>query len=88
MPLIHPTSYLLPETYAFANCRSLAELEKELDPALFFRLNRKYIANINAIDKLKSQGKGKLMVELSPPPPEEVLVSSEQTASFKEWMDA
>jgi len=68
--------------------RSLADLEKELDPALFFRLNRKYLASINAIGKLKSQGKGKLMVELSPPPPEEVVVSAEQTASFKEWMDA
>lgn len=68
--------------------KSLADLEKDLDPAQFFRLNRKYIANINAIVKLKSHGKGKLLVELSPPAGEEVVVSAEQTASFKEWMNA
>ncbi len=68
--------------------KSLTELEKELDPAQFFRLNRKYLASINAIRKLRSQGKGKLLVELEPNAPEEVIVSSEQTAGFKEWMDA
>ena len=68
--------------------RSLADLEKDLDPAQFFRLNRKYIVNINAILKLKTFGKGKLLVELNPPTTEEVVVSAEQTASFKVWMDA
>ncbi|ULQ51644.1 LytR/AlgR family response regulator transcription factor [Flavihumibacter fluvii] len=68
--------------------KSLADLERDLDPAVFFRLNRKYLANINAILKLKSLGKGKLQVELSPPAGEEVVVSAEQTASFKDWMDA
>lgn len=68
--------------------KSLAELEKDLDPATFFRLNRKYIVNINAILKLKSLGKGKLLVELSPAAGEEVVVSAEQTGSFKDWMDA
>ncbi|KIC96418.1 LytR/AlgR family response regulator transcription factor [Flavihumibacter solisilvae] len=68
--------------------KSLSDLERELDPAHFFRLNRKYLANINAIRKLKGFGKGKLLVELHPAAPEEVIVSSEQTASFKDWMDA
>ncbi len=67
--------------------KSLAELEKDLDPAQFFRLNRKYLANINAIRKLRSQGKGKLLVELEPAASEEVVVSSEQSAGFRQWMD-
>lgn len=68
--------------------KSLADLEKGLDPAHFYRLNRKYITSINAIRKLKSVGKGRIQVELVPEAPEEVIVSSEQAAGFKEWMDA
>lgn len=68
--------------------KSLADLEKGLDPAHFYRLNRKYITSINAIKKLKSVGKGRIQVELVPEAPEEVIVSSDQAAGFKEWMDA
>lgn len=68
--------------------KSLSDLEKELDPARFFRLNRKYMVNINAISRLRSVGKGKLQVDLNPPPAEEVLVSSELTLRFKDWMNA
>ncbi len=68
--------------------KSLSDLEKELDPRDFFRLNRKYITHINAIHRLRSQGKGKLAVEFNPPAPEEVVVSSELSTRFKEWMDA
>ena len=67
--------------------KSLADLEKELDPMQFFRINRKYLANINAVKKIKSVGKGKLEVELSPAVEEEILISSENVAVFKEWMD-
>lgn len=31
--------------------KSLSDIEKELDPSQFFRINRKYIANINAVKK-------------------------------------
>ena len=67
--------------------RSLADIEKELDPSLFFRINRKYLAGINAVKKIRSCGKGKLLVELSPPVEEEIVISNETVAGFKEWMD-
>lgn len=66
--------------------KSLADLEKELDPQSFFRLNRKYLANINAVKKIKSYGKGKLQVDLSPAVEEEVIISNENMGSFKEWI--
>lgn len=66
--------------------RSLADIEKELDPALFFRINRKYLAQINAIGKMKAYPKGKILVELIPPVPEEIIISQEQAASFKNWV--
>ena len=65
--------------------KSLADLEKELEPAMFYRVNRKYLVNINAIKKIKSYPKSKLQLELSPSVAEEIIVSQENAAVFKEW---
>ena len=65
--------------------KSLADLEKELDAAVFYRVNRKFLVNINAIRKIKSFAKSKLLLELEPAVHEEVIVSQENAAGFKEW---
>jgi DNA-binding LytR/AlgR family response regulator len=66
--------------------KSLSDIEKELVPSQFFRINRKYLANINAVKKMKLYGKGKLLVELVPAVEEEVIISNETIAAFKEWI--
>jgi two-component system LytT family response regulator len=66
--------------------KSLSDIERELAPSHFFRINRKYIANINAVKKMKLYGKGKLLVELMPAVEEEVIISNETVAAFKEWI--
>lgn len=66
--------------------RSLADLEKETDPLLFYRANRKYLINIAAIKKIKSYPKSKLQLELVPPVEEEVIISQENVSDFKAWM--
>ena len=66
--------------------KSLAELEKETDPAQFHRLNRKFLVNIQAIKKIKACGKSKLQVELDPPLQEEIIISQENVTAFKEWV--
>lgn len=65
--------------------KSLADLEKELDRAVFYRVNRKFLVNINAIKKIKSFAKSKLLLELEPVVAEEIIVSQENVAAFKEW---
>jgi len=65
--------------------KSLADLEKELEPALFYRVNRKYLVNINAIRKIKSYPKSKLQLELIPAVAEDIIVSQENTGAFKDW---
>src|SRR5258706_1731928 len=65
--------------------KSLADLEKELEPALFYRVNRKYLVNINAIRKIKTYPKSKLQLELIPAVAEDIIVSQENTGAFKEW---
>jgi DNA-binding LytR/AlgR family response regulator len=66
--------------------RPLAELEAELDPARFFRLNRRLIAQVDAIRRFRPADKGRVMVVLEPPPAEPVQVSQERAAAFREWM--
>lgn len=65
---------------------SLAEIEKTIDPALFFRVNRKFLVQMNAIKKIRAHAKSKLLLELEPPIAEEVVVSQENASTFKSWM--
>ena len=66
--------------------KSLADLEKELDPTQFYRVNRKFLVNVNAIRRIRSYSKSKLLLEISPVVAEEVIVSQENAAAFKAWM--
>ena len=65
---------------------SLAELEKQLDPQAFHRLNRKYLASRTAIGRIRALPKSRLDVELQPSVNEEVIVSQENAGAFKAWM--
>jgi DNA-binding LytR/AlgR family response regulator len=64
----------------------LAELEGGLDPAMFFRLNRQYLASVAAIASFRPMGKGKLLVGLCPAPRGEVIVSQERSRAFRRWL--
>ena len=66
--------------------QSLAEIEKQVDPSQFYRVNRKYFVQQNAIKKIKSYPKSKLQLELDPPINEDIIISQENVAAFKEWM--
>ncbi len=67
--------------------KHLSDLEAELDPKHFFRLNRKYVVNIHSIQKFKPEVKGRVILELTPKPDEVVLVSQERSAAFRAWME-
>ena len=66
--------------------QSLSDIEKQLDPSMFYRVNRKFLVNMNAIKKIRSYAKSKLLLEVEPPVNEEVVVSQENVVAFKEWM--
>lgn len=63
----------------------LATLEGELDAGQFFRVNRNYLVHASAVKSFASVGKGRLIVQLQPRPAEEVLVSQENGAAFRDW---
>jgi DNA-binding LytR/AlgR family response regulator len=66
--------------------QSLTDIEKQLNPVHFYRVNRKYLVNMTAIRRIKSYSKSKLEVELEPSASEEIIISQENAGAFKEWM--
>jgi DNA-binding LytR/AlgR family response regulator len=67
---------------------TLDQIEKALDPALFFRINRKYIVNVNAISNMVSWSKRRIKVELTPATDDmDSIVSMERYTEFKKWLD-
>lgn len=66
---------------------TLEQLEELLDPALFYRINRKYIIAISAIKSVAAYTNSRLKVFLKDPPDkEDILISRERVESFKGWM--
>lgn len=66
---------------------TLDQLEKEMNPAAFFRANRQYIIQISHIKKVSNWFNYKLKVEMSGYSQVEILISREKAAGFKKWLD-
>lgn len=66
---------------------SLEHLDKLLNPEVFFRLNRQFIAHISSINKIHTYFNGKLKLQLTPEANEAVIVSREKAATFKMWLE-
>ena len=66
---------------------TLDQLEQVLDPSQFFRINRKIITRINAINKIHTYFNSRLKLELLPKTELEVIVSRDRVGDFKEWLD-
>lgn len=66
---------------------SLDKLEEIIDPEKFFRINRNYIINIEAIEEMYTLAKSRIKVELKPKPTDETLVSFNRMSSFRKWLN-
>jgi len=66
---------------------TLEELEIQLDPKHFFRINRKIVARINTIRDIRTNIGGRLRLQFQPTPDEEVYVSRERVSEFKAWLE-
>jgi len=65
---------------------NLAQLEAELDPELFFRINRQHIINVVYVRSFVPYKKGQLLLTLHIPSDTEIIVSQALTPLFKEWI--
>lgn len=66
---------------------TIEELSENLDPKLFFRVNRQFIVSIEAIHKVHNYFNFKLKVELNADPKLEIIVSRPKVTAFKSWMN-
>lgn len=66
---------------------AMNELEEQLSPETFFRLNRQYIAQIDSIQKISFSFGSKLLVKLWGADDEQIVVSKEKSTQFKQWLD-
>lgn len=65
---------------------SLDRLEKSLDRVLFFRINRKMIVHIDAIQKITTYYNNRLVLQLNPSGNTDNVISRERVNSFKNWL--
>lgn len=67
---------------------SLEEVEELLDPKQFYRANRQFIINIDAIQTVKPVENSKLLIKLKDPNQKlEIDMSRLKSPEFKKWMD-
>lgn len=65
---------------------TLDELVQQLDPRTFYRANRQFIVHFGAIKKTHRYHKGKLLLEVIPSAEAQIIVSSEKSTAFKQWL--
>jgi DNA-binding LytR/AlgR family response regulator len=67
--------------------QNLEQLEKMVDPAKFFRINRKVLVNIKAIKNMQTYSRSRVMLQLEPEVNTDLIVSTERASAFKKWLE-
>ncbi len=65
----------------------LEDIEAELDPTQFKRVNRQYVVHKEAIANLKYYFNGKLILQTNPPAKERIVISKAKATEFKSWVN-
>jgi DNA-binding LytR/AlgR family response regulator len=66
---------------------SLDQIQRLLSDSQFYRLNRQYLVNFNAITEVEHYFARKLLVKLSIVASENLIVSKEKATSFLGWLE-
>ncbi len=67
---------------------TLEEVEKQLDPQRFMRVNRQFIISATAVQKLSTYFLGKMRIHMKAAPDEEIIISKDKVATVKRWLDS
>ncbi len=84
---VESTTYTYVDTgksYLLEN--SLDQIFEQLDPNKFYRVNRKFIINIEAIVDIISYSNSRLQLKLTAFNEKEIIVSREKVKDFKKWL--
>jgi DNA-binding LytR/AlgR family response regulator len=66
---------------------TLTELERQLDPARFGRVNRSELVNIAFVEKVDAYFNNRLVVKLRAPAETTLTTSTAQTPEFRRWLE-
>ncbi len=66
---------------------TLDQLEELLNPERFFRINRKYIVAVDAMQDMISHVNSRLKLVLKTSDDDDVIVARERVQEFKDWLD-
>ncbi len=75
------------ENKAYIIDKKLEDIEDELNPEAFNRVNRQFIIHKSAIENIKHYFNGKLIVNINPIAKERIVVSKAKATGFKKWVD-
>jgi len=69
---------------------TLDKLETILNPDIFFRINRKYMVNLESIANMVAYSRARVKLELKPKADDEydTIVSIDRSAEFKKWLNS
>ena len=67
---------------------TLEEVERQLDPWRFMRVNRQFIISAAAVQKLSTYFLGKMRIHMTAAPDEEIIVRKDKVATVKRWLDS
>lgn len=66
---------------------SLDQVAEAVDPSRFFRISRQYMVSLEAIEDIVVYSSNRLKLVLKHCDDQQVLVSRERVASFRQWLD-
>jgi two-component system LytT family response regulator len=67
---------------------TLEEVESQLAPQRFMRVNRQFIISAAAVQKLSTYFLGKMRIHMIAAPDEDIIVSKDKVAIVKRWLDS
>ncbi|SIO03381.1 LytR/AlgR family response regulator transcription factor [Algoriphagus halophilus] len=66
---------------------TLEQVESQIDPTLFFRINRKYLCSYSSISDIFTYSNSRLKIKLINCEDQDILISRDKTSAFKSWLD-
>lgn len=66
---------------------TLEQVESQVDPTLFFRINRKYLCSYSSISDIFTYSNSRLKIKLINCEDQDILISRDKTSDFKSWLD-
>jgi two-component system response regulator LytT len=75
------------DKHEFSVNYSLEQIQHLLSESQFYRLNRQYLINFSAIKEVEHYFARKLLVTLTIPMKEKLLVSKEKVTNFLRWLE-